>query len=126
MGYQIIIAEDHDATRSTLATILAKRGHSVRTAKTGEEAFRLSSDCKADLLICDIGLPDVNGWVMLNRLRNHCPNLPAIAVTGYGQPDDVDESLKSGFVEHLTKPFSIEQLEAAINRAVPKKPAGAS
>ena len=114
----ILIAEDHDSTRKGLAKMLTRRGYAVQEAKNGQEALADLTGCKFDLLICDIGLPDMSGWQLLGTFREHCPEIPAIAVTGFGRPEEVEASEKAGFHAHLTKPVSMAQVEAAMEKAM--------
>ena len=75
------------------------------------EVARLS---KFDLVISDLGLPDMSGNEMMTQLRKRFRLLPGIAISGYGMQDDVMRSREAGFVHHLTKPIEIEQLNAVI------------
>jgi two-component system CheB/CheR fusion protein len=113
----ILIAEDHDATRKVLAKMLTRRGYEVQEAENGHDALN-SVTGKLDLLICDIGLPDMSGWELLRKFHEKRPEVPAIAVTGYGRAEEIEASVKAGFLAHLTKPITIAQVEAAIQKTL--------
>jgi CheY-like chemotaxis protein len=121
----ILIAEDHDATRKVLAKMLQRRGYTVLEAENGEGALAMAAamNRKCDLLICDIGLPDMSGWKLLRQIREHRPRIPAIAVTGYGRAEEVEASMKAGFQTHLTKPVTIAQVEEAIAKTLGRRDA---
>ena len=74
------------------------------------EAFR------PQVVLCDIGLPDVDGLEVARRLRSRegAAHMRLIALTGYGQPDDIRHALDAGFEAHLTKPINLDQLLALL------------
>jgi PAS domain S-box-containing protein len=111
---RILLVEDHEPTRTTLAGLLARRRYEVAAAATVAEARALAGSRSFDLLITDIGLPDGNGYDLMNELgkKNH---LRGIALTGYGMEHDVARSENAGFDAHLTKPVRIQSLEAALD-----------
>lgn len=111
---RILLVEDHEPTRTTLAGLLARRSYDVVAAATVAEARSISHARQFDLLITDIGLPDGNGYDLMNELRKDTP-LRGIALTGYGMERDVARSENAGFDAHLTKPVRIQALEAALN-----------
>ncbi len=113
---RILLIEDHDATRHTLALILRHRGHAVTQAASIAEGSAFAEQEKFDLLISDIGLPDGRGDELLTGLRARGFDSPAIALSGYGMEPDVQRSRQAGFGMHLTKPVSIDELERALVR----------
>jgi CheY-like chemotaxis protein len=98
--------------------MLTRRGYEVREAASGEAALQLAQDCRFDLLICDVGLPGIDGWSLVKQIRKHCPRIHTIAVSGYGRKEDRTASQVAGFDVHLTKPVTMVQLEAAIAATV--------
>ncbi|HEX3624540.1 MAG TPA: response regulator [Verrucomicrobiae bacterium] len=113
-GIRILLVEDHEPTRTTLASLLARRNYDVVAAATVQEARTLAKERNFDLLITDIGLPDGNGYDLMNELGKENP-LRGIALTGYGMEHDVARSENAGFDAHLTKPVRIQSLEAALD-----------
>jgi CheY-like chemotaxis protein len=111
---RILLVEDHEPTRTTLASLLARRSYDVLAAASVEEARTLAKQHSFDLLITDIGLPDGNGYDLMNELGKENP-LRGIALTGYGMEHDVARSENAGFDAHLTKPVRIQSLEAALD-----------
>jgi PAS domain S-box-containing protein len=109
------LVEDHADTRRCLHRLLESCGHRVRSADHAQAALELSEREKFDLLIANIGLPDRSGVELLHDLRQREPELPAIAMSGYGMPENVISSKNAGFVEHFVKPVDLQKLHAVIN-----------
>ena len=114
---RILLVDDNADTLSFLATILRLKGHEVRTASDMATALRVASDAEFDLLISDIELPDGSGLELMWRLRVDRA-LPGIALSGFGSPEDVEQSRSAGFAIHLVKPIDFRRLEQAIGELV--------
>lgn len=112
----ILLVEDHELTRTTLARLLRRLGHHVAVAATAAQARELAGTKKCDLIISDLGLPDGDGHTLVTELR-YTHSLPAIALSGYGMEEDLERSRKSGFFIHLVKPIDIHALKDAIAAA---------
>jgi signal transduction histidine kinase len=112
-GKTIMVVEDHEDTRRVLSRALRRKGFGVTAAGGVAAAVEQFSSSPADLIICDIGLPDGTGWDVMEQLRPHW-TVPAIAVSGYGMDHDVKKSREVGFVAHLTKPIDFPTLENLI------------
>ncbi|HET8875653.1 MAG TPA: ATP-binding protein [Casimicrobiaceae bacterium] len=111
----ILLVEDNDDARDMLRQVLAMQGHAVFEAAFGEDAIALAGQTRPDLAIVDIGLPDIDGYEVARRLKAQSPRrIALIALTGYGQPDDVRRAQAAGFDVHLVKPISVERLDSAI------------
>ncbi|PZR74036.1 MAG: hypothetical protein DLM52_10050 [Chthoniobacterales bacterium] len=113
---RILLVEDHDQTRATMAQLLERRGHTVDSAPTAEVAHAKAASGVYDLLISDLGLPDGDGHQLMAELHRRY-GFSGIALSGYGMDDDVARSRASGFCAHLTKPVDIRALESAIATA---------
>jgi PAS domain S-box-containing protein len=116
-GIRILLVEDHEPTRTSLARLLMHRYYEVITAASVAEARSIADTKEFHLLISDIGLPDGNGYDLMLELRKKCP-VKGIALTGYGMEQDVARSQDAGFVAHLTKPVGIQSLEVALAAAL--------
>ena len=114
-GIHILLVEDHEPTRTTLANILVRRHHNVKMAISVMEALALADRNEFDVVISDIGLPDGSGHDLLKKLKKRS-SIKGIALTGYGMDGDVQRSQEAGFDAHLTKPVRIESLEGALAR----------
>src|SRR5262249_1478735 len=119
-GIRILLVEDHEPTRTTLAGLLVRRRYQVAEAGTVAEARALADKRSFDLLITDIGLADGNGYDLMSELAKK-NQLRGIALTGYGMEHDVARSEDVGFDAHLTKPVRIQSLEAALEEVTTKR-----
>jgi PAS domain S-box-containing protein len=118
---RILLVEDHADTRQCMQRLLESRGHTVRSAGDAQGAIELSEREKFDLLIADLGLPDRSGLELLHELRQREPTLPAIALSGFGLPNDVANSKEAGFIEHFVKPVNLQKLHEVIDALAPGK-----
>ncbi len=119
---EILIVEDNRDAGETLAELLALDGHRTRLAEDGRSGLAAVEEALPDVLICDIGLPDVSGYDVVRKIRRlaGAHAVFAVALTGYAQPDDVDRATAAGFDAHLAKPPSIERLGALLAEASAK------
>lgn len=110
---RILIADDNRDLAQTLATILQSKGHDVKVAFSGMDALALSQSFLPDLVLLDIGMPEMNGYEVAHRIRQQAwgENMFLAAMTGWGQEDDRRRSRDAGFNLHLTKPVGAEHLD---------------
>jgi DNA-binding response OmpR family regulator len=107
--------EDNEETLRYLTLILRKRSYNVVPVDRVSAALEAAEKAQFDLLISDIELPDGTGLELLHRLGGG-KTLPAIAISGFGSEEDLQQSASAGFAEHLTKPINLNRLESAIRR----------
>jgi len=109
---RILIVDDNEDARMLLAEILGTMGHDVRTVGDGPAAIELIGRFTPELAILDIGLPVMDGYELAGRLREMVRDSPLrlIAVTGYGQSNDIQRSRDAGFDRHLVKPVELRRL----------------
>jgi signal transduction histidine kinase len=117
----ILIVEDNDDAREMLKMMLVMDGHNVRAARNGAEALALAAAEVPEVMIVDVGLPDMNGHEVAGRVRAETwgAGVRLLALTGYGQPEDRERALAAGFDDHLTKPVEdslLARLIAAAHR----------
>jgi signal transduction histidine kinase/CheY-like chemotaxis protein len=115
----ILVADDNDDLRAMLRDALVAAGHQVTVASDGAMAVNESLRARPDVAIIDIGLPNLNGYEVAQRIRaaDGVPPL-LIALTGYGRPEDRARALAAGFIRHVTKPIDPQQLLDVIAEAV--------
>ena len=106
--------EDHGVTAKMMRMVLTAEGHTVETAGDVATALELAGQHAFDLLLSDLGLPDGSGHDLMRELRERGHRFPAIALSGYGQEEDIQRSRESGFAAHLTKPASREAVVEAV------------
>ncbi|HEY5383062.1 MAG TPA: ATP-binding protein, partial [Candidatus Paceibacterota bacterium] len=113
----ILVVDDNKIAADALGRLLQLRGHEVQIAHNGQEAIDQARQLHPQIIILDIGLPDIDGYEVARILqgdKDFCSTL--IALTGYGQPGDKERALKVGFFLHLTKPVGLKEIEAAFRR----------
>jgi DNA-binding response OmpR family regulator len=122
---RILIAEDNPRITAFLETGLQAHGFTTLVAKNGREASRMAQSEDFDLLILDLGLPDLDGLAVLRELRGRGEYLPIIVLTARDGVDDTVAGLEGGADDYITKPFRFEVLLARIrvqlrNRHLPR------
>jgi DNA-binding response OmpR family regulator len=111
---RVLIIEDEARLASFLEKGLRANGYATKVAPDGESARRLADDREFDLLILDLGLPDIDGLTVLRELRDEGLRLPVIILTARDELDDKVEGLDAGGDDYVTKPFRLEELLARI------------
>ena len=111
---RILIVEDETRLASFLAKGLRANGYSTKVAPDGESARRLADDTDFDVVILDLGLPDIDGLTVLRELRAGGLRLPVIILTARDEVGDEVEGLDAGGDDYVTKPFGLEELLARI------------
>jgi CheY-like chemotaxis protein len=119
--FRVLVVDDNRDAAETIASLLKLKGGFVATcAYTGMEARELHRSFRPDAVVLDIGLPDVSGFDVAAALRNEEGfEGPIIAVTGFGQKEDVQRGAEAGIDHHFIKPVSIDAL---IGVAVARRP----
>jgi two-component system CheB/CheR fusion protein len=115
---KVLFVEDNADTAMTTAMLLSMYGLDVTTCGTMAEALQRIGQQQFDILVSDIGLPDGNGFELIERVRAAGHGLPAIAMSGYGMEADVNKSKAAGFNVHLVKPVDISRLESSIGELI--------
>ncbi len=121
---QIHLIEDDQAIRAALQTALVDRGHVVETSAAGLEGLARIVDRPAEVIVLDLGLPDVDGSDLLGMIRT-VTDAPVIIATARDDESEIVRLLDAGADDYLVKPFSADQLEARL-RAVLRRSAGAA
>lgn len=112
-GVRVLIADDVTDSRELVAFVLEQSGAIVTTATSAQAAFERLAQETFDVIISDIGMPDFNGYELLQQIRSdlpQCDRIPAIALTAYATESDQQQALESGFQRHLAKPIDPEAL----------------
>jgi len=112
-GRRVLVIEDNPDAGDSLRDALELGGHDVVLAHDGSEGIRMAHDFVPDVVLCDIGLPGMDGYAVARSLRAN-PKLATcllVALTGYALPEDIAKATAAGFDRHLPKPPSMEKLE---------------
>ena len=102
-----LVVDDVSDVTDMLSVLLTHAGYDVTCASTASEALALAREQRFDVVISDIGMPEMNGYELAEALRSlpGYASVPLVAVTGYSMFDDRARSLNAGFNEHVTKPI---------------------
>lgn len=124
---RVLVIEDEPDLADALTYLLEQAGHSTSTARLGKEGLRLFHEHHPDLVILDVGLPDLEGWDVLDRIRD-ISDVPVLMLTARGLEAEKVRGLQSGADDYVTKPFSNQELMARVEallrrprRAVPER-----
>jgi DNA-binding response OmpR family regulator len=116
-GTYVIVIEDDERIRFALEQALRARGYGVGTAADGRSGHRLVESRRPDVILLDLGLPDIDGIDLLLELRTLCA-VPIIVTTARDQDADIIRALETGADDYLVKPFSVDHLQARIRAAL--------
>lgn len=121
----IFLVEDDDAIRAALSRALTARGHDVRAASTGRDGLRDAVACGPDVVVLDLGLPDLDGRDLLRMLRA-VSDVPVVVATARDDESEIVRLLDAGADDYVVKPYSSEQLEARVRAVLRRTGAGAA
>ena len=116
-GGRILVVDDEEPQREILRTILSAEGYSVETASGVAEALRRCREKPYDLVLTDLRMPGADGLALVERLPRDNPSTLVILMTAYGSLDSVEQALKRGAFDYLTKPLEREELLLTVRRA---------
>ncbi len=114
----ILIVDDEQAQRETLAGFLRGAGHRVHVAAGGEQALDLVGREAIDLVITDLRMPGLSGLDLLERVREQQPSVAVVVVTAYGTVANAVAAMKAGAADYLTKPIDLDELELVVGRVL--------
>lgn len=119
-GLRVLLVDDSIEALEAFRTLLEMEGAQVRAEPSAERALEAVAQEEFDVVLSDIGMPTMNGYEMIERMRKtpRTARLPALALTGFGREQDVMRALDAGFNGHLSKPVSLKGLVAAIDRSL--------
>jgi CheY-like chemotaxis protein len=114
----VLVVDDVPDVTEMIGLFLKHAGYEVATADSAPAALRLANERAFDVIISDIGMPEMNGYELAECLRRRAEyqGIPIIAVTGYSEYDDRGRALRSGFNAHLTKPIDPSELLQLMNK----------
>lgn len=117
-GKSILIAEDEELLRASLAELLEQEGYHTAQAANGREAFKLALETPFDLVITDIRMPEMDGMALLGKLQELAHQTPVIVVTAYGTVENAVSAMRSGAADYLLKPMQFDEVLMRVRRAL--------
>ena len=112
---RILVVEDHSDTRQALSRLLSRFGHEISVADRAQNALNMIDSKQFDVVLCDIALPDGNGYDVIAQAKRRQP-VKAVALTGFGATEDIERGREAGFDFHLTKPVDFHELRAVLGQ----------
>jgi CheY-like chemotaxis protein len=113
-GLAVLVVDDEEDAREIITQVLQDHGATVTTAATASEALRALATARPDVIISDIGMPEMDGYAFIRKVRT-LPTIreartPAVAVTAYARKEDAQRAFAAGFQMHVSKPVDPTQL----------------
>ncbi len=116
----MLVVDDEESIRDVVSYYLKKEGYNVITSQNGEEAIDLLKECTPSLTITDLKMPKVDGFGVMEYVREHCGFMPVIVLTGYVDVDLAVSSMKKGCFDYITKPIKKNELLDVVRKALTK------
>ena len=117
----LLLVDDDRHICEAIADYLRSLGHRCETAETCGDAIARVGQYPFDVVVCDVNLPDADGFRVLNHVREHRPETAVVMLTGYGTIESAVEAIRDGAFDYLTKPVIDDELNMAISRALGQK-----
>jgi PAS domain S-box-containing protein len=119
--HRILVVDDNRDSVESMSIMLRLLGHDVYSARDGLEAVQAAASVLPDVVLLDIGLPNMNGYEAARQIRKHRwgENIVLIALTGWGQEEDRKQALDAGFDHHFTKPMDIAAIHSILLNSTP-------
>lgn len=116
-GPRLLIVDDEKAIRRLLRTVLSPHGFEILDAATGQDGLTAAADARPDLIILDLGLPDLAGVEVIRRVREWS-RIPIVVLSAHHQEEEKVDALDAGADDYVTKPFGSRELLARIRAAL--------
>lgn len=114
---KVLLVDDEAILRDSVSEWLRGDNYHVECAENGEDALKLAQTTRFDTAVVDLKMPGIDGFQVLDRLRSSSPDTKVIIITAYGTIDTAVDAMKRGAVEFLSKPFTPDVLEKAIDKS---------
>jgi DNA-binding NtrC family response regulator len=115
---RILVVDDKEMMRDSVATLLGRRGHTIVAASGGEQALEKVAGKRPDIVVTDLQMPGMNGLELLAEILKLDDGIPVIFMTAYGTIETAVGAMRQGAFDYVTKPFSGDELELAVERAL--------
>ena len=117
----ILVVDDDPVSCELMADVLKEGGTEVVTETNPERALELASERRFDVALFDIRMPAMDGITLLQRFHESQPEIPIIIMTGFGSVESAVEALGAGAADYLSKPADVEEIRAAVTRALGRR-----
>jgi len=126
VGRRVLLVDDHPDTVDVMSVLFRMLGHETRAVLHGRETLRVARAFDPDLVLLDIGLPDLSGYEVVRALRAAASNRRRhiVAATGWGRDQDRERAYRTGFDQHVTKPIDLAKIRHILAVADARAPCG--
>jgi two-component system response regulator PilR (NtrC family) len=118
---KILVVDDEEDVRETLATVLENLNYQALLAADGEEALSVVNNQRVDVILSDLYMPGMNGIELLKRVKTEKKNIIFLMITAHPTIETAVDAIKKGAYDYLTKPFHIEEVRIKLSRAMEKQ-----
>jgi two-component system response regulator AtoC len=119
--FRVMVIDDDPSVRDYMEALVSRQGYRVYAAADGEQALAHLDEVRPDLVTLDVVLPGVDGLETLRRIKARMPEVPVVMLSGHGQARNIVEAMRLGATDFLRKPFEVEELELAFQKALEKR-----
>src|SRR6476659_10414265 len=123
-GARVLVVDDDDTIRAVVRRLAEIAGAQVTEAETGEDALRTLYDLRPDIVVLDIDLPGLDGWQVLERMRQ-LTDIPIVMLSAHDDELEKVRALQAGADDYVTKPFGPQELLARLQAILRRRPSGA-
>ncbi|HTC20674.1 MAG TPA: response regulator, partial [bacterium] len=118
--HKVLVVDDEKGVRKLLEAMLEKKGYEAFGAEDAEQALDILGRETFGLVITDLRLPGLSGEELLERLKQGFPNVPVVVISAFGKTKNIVDVIKRGAEDYLSKPFTLEDLEVVVLKALEK------
>ncbi|MFQ5505448.1 MAG: sigma-54-dependent transcriptional regulator [Planctomycetota bacterium] len=119
--FRVLVIDDDPGVRDYMEALVSRQGYDVLAVADGEQALQSLETSKPDLVTLDVVLPGMDGLQTLSELKKRLPDVPVVMLSGHGQARNIVEAMRLGASDFLRKPFEVEELELAFQKALEKR-----
>jgi two-component system, NtrC family, response regulator AtoC len=119
--FRVLVIDDDAGVRDYMEALVSRQGYRVFLAADAEQALGGLDDTRPDIITLDVVLPGMDGLETLRRLKQRVPDVPVVMLSGHGQARNIVEAMRLGASDFLRKPFEVEELELAFQKALEKR-----
>jgi CheY-like chemotaxis protein len=118
---RILVIDDETEIADVVRDALSALGHDVHVAYTGGDGVRMATDAPYDLIFTDLGMPDMTGWEVAERIRSGTPRVPVVLVTGWGGQVDPEQVVRRDIQAVVHKPFELAEILRTTARVLERR-----
>ena len=119
--FRVLVIDDDPGVRDYMEALVSRQGYEVLAVADGEQALQSLETTQPDLITLDVVLPGMDGLETLSELKKRLPDVPVVMLSGHGQARNIVEAMRLGASDFLRKPFEVEELELAFQKALEKR-----